>query len=131
MSASTFGWSDFLDVAVELVAGPRDALLEARERSAVSRAYYAAFRRAQEVVEAIDNFLPKRTGDDHDGVIFHLANAREARRKEVGTILRRLKAERRSADYDRVRHRLALPSSTVIAQARRALVLLDTLAAGT
>lgn len=48
----TFHWSEYLDLARELAQQPTD---EAKLRSAISRAYYAAFIKSR-------NFLQQREG---------------------------------------------------------------------
>ena len=51
----TFDWAEYLNVAGELAAIPfRPSIAEAKQRSAISRAYYAAFGKARVHLRDID-----------------------------------------------------------------------------
>ena len=97
-----YNWKEFLTFAENIhaepdVPGPREAAL----RSAVSRAYYAAFRAALEL--GVQNgFSPSRTGDDHSKIreYFRNANPKSTTKQDISTQLGRLHDLRRQADYD-------------------------------
>ncbi len=130
----SFAWTGYLAVARELVApGDHAAPLDARERAAISRAYYAVFGRAFALFVGRDEYRPKKSGDDHMGLVLELTNARDHSRREVGQTLNRLRLARRWADYEatptprpEVRVRTA---STALVQAARALELCDAIEA--
>lgn len=122
----TFAWREVLDVARELTSPTEHAApLEARERSAISRAYYAAFRRAIQVFSNLGEYTPRRRGEDHQALPMMLKTDPEWRRRDIGKILFNLSAERTWADYEPVRPHRAMAASTALAQSSRALTLLD------
>jgi len=98
-----FDWREFLVQAKNLVgyAGfPYSQ--EAAERSAVSRAYFAAFCLARNYAEAQLNF--KRSGDakDHKRLREHLKNSGKA---QMASRMNRLRDWRNDCDYkDEVRN---------------------------
>lgn len=88
----SFDWSGYLECAESLARSPD----EASKRSAVSRAYYAAFN----VVRVYLRLIPPKTGDAHRYV---WEEAAKDRRREIQQIAKkgdRLKQRRRNADYD-------------------------------
>jgi hypothetical protein len=86
---------DFLGFALKLIqSDPSPAAM----RSAVSRAYYAAFHSAKEFIEEI---IARKLSDgpaSHGEVVNHLAQTGDARVDEAGTDLGNLRGERNSAD---------------------------------
>jgi uncharacterized protein (UPF0332 family) len=86
---------DLLDVADELASGRK----EADWRSAVSRAYYAAFHVARELLEQCGFGVP-RADQAHAYLWLRLANAGHPDVKEAGNALRELRRNRNWADYD-------------------------------
>lgn len=95
-----FAWKEYLELAQNLrgYAGPSFSS-EASGRSAVSRAYYAAFCTARNYAEA--NFCFQRTGtpEDHKALIVCLEqHGREYTR--VARRLRELRMWRNQCDYD-------------------------------
>jgi hypothetical protein len=92
-----FDWEEFLDLAEELVRRRGDV---GAERTAVSRAYYAAFHRAGEHYARRGERLTL-TGNDHalvwDWFVRPGADPRSLRIGNNGLWLRRA---RRRADYD-------------------------------
>ena len=64
----SFAWQGFLLVARELTE-PREhtAPLDARERAAIGRAYYAVFGRALTLFTGFGEYTASKRGDDHDG----------------------------------------------------------------
>lgn len=96
----TFSWPQFLDVAREVMARTDPSVLGvARERAAISRAYYAVFRRALDVFEGLGEYRGRGDGNDHEALALMLSNDPERRRKKIGQTLHRLRPARRWADY--------------------------------
>ena len=61
----SFNWIDYLTFASALVDDPENpGPSEAALRSAISRAYYAAFKKALEVAKS-EGFQSRHSGDDH------------------------------------------------------------------
>ena len=97
-----FTWKDFLTFAENIkaapnVPGPEEAAL----RSAVSRAYYAAFRAALEFGKQ-NGFTATRSGEDHNKIREHFRKSKTNHDKnlDISTQLNRLHDLRRQADYE-------------------------------
>ena len=88
-------WRDFLALAARLAAEPT----EADWRSAVSRAYYAAFHVARELLAGL-NFTVPRADRAHQYLVFRLSNAGEPTVEASGRDLDTLRRLRNRADYD-------------------------------
>ena len=89
-----FDWGDYLALAEELAARGGD---EAAQRSAISRAYYAALGRASDLLRAEGREVsPLRT---HSVVWRAFKNSADSRRFTVGVNLDRLRRLRERADY--------------------------------
>src|SRR4051812_23512417 len=59
----SFIWSEYLDLARELAGAPGIiGSEEAKLRSAISRAYYAAHRTAVQVTQSKDQYVPSGSG---------------------------------------------------------------------
>jgi uncharacterized protein (UPF0332 family) len=96
----TFDWLEYLQLDREL-AGEITAASgeEAKNRSAVSRAYYAAFNKAREVLEVKDGLtVPKQ--NTHQYVISQFQNNSSPCRQKIGNRLRVLRSYRNQADYE-------------------------------
>jgi len=93
-----FDWREYLDLAREL-AGLRGHgySQEAAKRSAVSRAYYAAFCWARNYAEKNLGFKPKRDSTDHVRLRNHLRNQGYP---ELASDLNKLRGWRNACDYD-------------------------------
>ena len=97
MSAPAFDWEEYLELAGEL-AGRRGDV--GAERSAISRAYYAAFHKAAEYLTARGERLTF-TGDDHTFVWdWFFQPGASAMSLRIGSNGHRLRRARRRADYD-------------------------------
>jgi uncharacterized protein (UPF0332 family) len=99
----TFDWSEYLKLAQELAgdvaSSPNE---EAKLRSSVSRAYYAAFCKARNHLRDIDDHqIPKR-GNVHKYVRDQFKDSPDNVRKKIGNDLDRLRIHRNKADYDDV-----------------------------
>jgi uncharacterized protein (UPF0332 family) len=88
-------WRDFLSLATQLAAGGT----EAHWRSAVSRAYYAAFHVARRLFTDL-NFTVPRADRAHQYLVFRLSNCAEPTVEQAGRNLETLRRLRNRADYD-------------------------------
>ena len=92
----SFDWREYLGLAKELAGVPRcDYSQEAAERSAVSRAYYAAFCWTRNYAEAKLGFRPQKTADDHKLLREHLKH----HDPKLASALNKLRGWRNSCDY--------------------------------
>lgn len=87
-----FDPSEFLQLAARLSQSANQGEL----RSAVSRAYYAVFLRAREVLRATNAITPTNSGRDHGNVI----QALRTRGGPEGNQLDRLRVQRGRVDYN-------------------------------
>lgn len=104
-----FDWSDFLDIAFILAdEAPSYTKQEAIERTAISRVYYAAFKKAEEFllqkneIKLLSDYASSEGEEQkssHWRVIRVFTSSRNPTRKTIGEKLRRLKFNRESADY--------------------------------
>ena len=92
-----FAWREYLRLAGFLHATVGGFTEEAAWRSAVSRAYYAAFGHARNFARVHDNFIPTGTPEDHDRLRDHLRNHQQER---LAQQLGRLRHWRNQCDYD-------------------------------
>jgi len=88
-------WRDFLLLARRLAGGAS----EAEWRSAVSRAYYAAFHVARSLLSDLKFTVP-RADRAHQYQVFRLSNSGEAAVEQAGRDLDTLRRLRNRADYD-------------------------------
>lgn len=88
-------WGDFLVLAARLAA----AATEADWRTAISRAYYAAFHVARPLLADL-NFAVPRADRAHQYLVFRLSNCGEAAVEQAGRDLDTLRRLRNRADYD-------------------------------
>ncbi len=98
----SFDWIDYLNLAKELAGQPTNpSTQDSKLRSAISRAYYAVFCKARNYLR--DN-KPEvqitNTGTDHIIVWKWFRSQTEIPLKKIGEAGRRLKKDRRKADYD-------------------------------
>jgi uncharacterized protein (UPF0332 family) len=97
---------DPLDVAAALITG----IHEAEWRSAVSRAYYAVFHAARDLLRQCGFAVPN--GDQAHGYLWlRLANAGHPDVKQAGVDVQELRKGRNRADYDldlTIAHKTAL-----------------------
>lgn len=90
-----FDWREYLTLA-KFLKNTNEIDREAALRSAVSRAYYAAFCHARNYAQYRDNFTPTGFGQDHALVRNHFKNRRI---RSIHTHLTRLIQWRESCDY--------------------------------
>lgn len=125
----SFDWADFLTLADALVRDPNSpGPEEASLRTAISRAYYAAFRAARNFGRDRGEFTPTETGRDHWLVMNYFRSSPDRICRKIGLNLDRLYDNRTSADYDDVLagRPVALARSSV-AVARNVLNALNSL----
>lgn len=94
-----FDWAEFLGVARLLINEDSFPVTDAKDRSAVSRAYYAAFHLARRHVEENHSGAQIGSGGDmHPGLPKWLAT-QGAALAEIGVYLDRMRKHRKAADY--------------------------------
>jgi uncharacterized protein (UPF0332 family) len=111
---------DFLNVAQNLLSEPT----EAAWRSAVSRAYYAAFHVARELLEALGFACPKAERA-HAYLWRRLSNCGEPQVQNAGRELNDLRGDRNQADYEVHRSLPKKIAEGQVLMARRIIDLLD------
>src|SRR5438046_8095165 len=94
-SGDAMNGRDFLDTARHLASRGG----EADGRSAVSRAYYAAFHAARDLLAAL-RFRTPRADRAHNYLYVRLNNCGEATVERAASQLRDLRTVRNEADYD-------------------------------
>ncbi len=99
----SFKWDDYLRLAQYLGKGKiKECSQEAARRTAVSRAYYAAFGHARKYAQANFGFTPTQTADDHRLIRECFKRNREP---NIARWLDELRRCRNSCDYnDKVRN---------------------------
>jgi uncharacterized protein (UPF0332 family) len=96
----SFDWSEYLILAQELAAqGSSSSNKEARLRSAISRAYYAAFCMARNHLISREKRAIPRNVNVHRFVIDRFERSPDISYRIVGNFLRNLRADRNAADY--------------------------------
>lgn len=94
-----FDWSQYVTLAQELAGHPITAHKEAKLRSSVSRAYYAAFCKARNYVRNELGYPIPMTGEAHNLVINTLKTSIEPTLRKAGINLDRLRLDRNKVDY--------------------------------
>nr|CBH37085.1 conserved hypothetical protein [uncultured archaeon] len=96
-----FDWSDYLDLANELAGEiASQTTEEAKLRSSVSRAYYAAFCKARNYLRDIEGQSIPPTGIAHVIVRDVFKHNADRQRRKIGQNLDRLRIDRNKVDYD-------------------------------
>lgn len=96
----SFDRSDYLALARELYRqGAVHSSKEAELRSAVSRAYYAAFCKARNYLRDKENHSLSEGAEVHAQIQDIFMASSDRRRREIGENLNRLRAYRNRADY--------------------------------
>ena len=96
----SFNWSEYLGLAQQLAGKAQiSATQESRLRSAISRAYYAAFILARNYLRDEESIsIPEK--QSHKFVIEQFKNSSEKVRQAIGKNLARLRFSRNKADYN-------------------------------
>ena len=98
-----FHWSEYLDLAQELTRESLSSpLREAMFRTAISRAYYAAFGQARNHLVSIDREEIPRGVNTHQYVIDTFEESDDSRRRVIGHLLHHLRSTRNAADYENI-----------------------------
>jgi uncharacterized protein (UPF0332 family) len=99
----SFDWSEYLLLAEELCDERPDrgtAGTEARRRTAVSRAYYAAFLSARNRLRDADGVVDQGILRSHRRMAAEFEHDGDVQRRLIGIALSRLRANRVACDYD-------------------------------
>lgn len=98
-SSPEFKWEHYLDLADELAAS--QAAGEAKLRSAISRAYYAAFHVAMRFLQDNKQYTPTLSGKDHGNVwrMYKTGPGTGIERRQIGNRGFQLLRDREQADY--------------------------------
>src|SRR5579864_4737976 len=115
---------EFLILAQSLLAGGA----EAAWRSAVSRAYYAAFHVARELLDSLGFAVP-RGERAHAHLWLRLSNCGDAQTAATGAALNGLRQDRNAADYDLHRPLTQANAAKSVRMAEHAILLLEAAAA--
>lgn len=96
----TFDWTEYFRLARELAGQATiPANQEAKLRSSVSRAYYAAFCKARNYLRDVDKISVPTDGTVHQYVQEKFEISSDPIRKQLGEDLKRLRRRRNKADY--------------------------------
>jgi uncharacterized protein (UPF0332 family) len=95
----SFEWSDFLAVADALMIADSDGHREASLRTAISRAYYAAFGVARHGARSV-RLATRRSAAEHGEVAAFYTKHYGERWEQVAIVLGRLRNRRNAADYE-------------------------------
>jgi uncharacterized protein (UPF0332 family) len=97
----SFSWADYLQLAETLTCAPRvPGPEEAALRTAVSRAYYAAFCSARNFACCHEKLTLTGEAEDHRRVRNFFYNSANPVWRQIGLDLSRLRVQRNKADYD-------------------------------
>lgn len=99
-NSMSFDWSQYLNLAQELAGELTLSNREARLRSSVSRAYYAAFCTGRNHLRDREGDTIPLGGQSHIYVRDQFRNSANRVRKQIGEYLNRLRIRRNKADYD-------------------------------
>jgi uncharacterized protein (UPF0332 family) len=122
----SFDWSDFLTLADALTDSDGNGDREASLRTAISRAYYAAFGVARLRLRSVRQ-ATRRSAAEHGEIATFYATRYGEPGAEVAAVLGRLRNRRNAADYDDEFAAVEQICDLSIEDARYLLALLDTL----
>jgi uncharacterized protein (UPF0332 family) len=122
----SFDWSDFLTLADALSTTDWDGNREASLRTAISRAYYAAFGEARLRLRSV-RLATRRSAAEHGEIATFYATRYGEQGAEVAAVLGRLRNRRNAADYDDDFAEVEYICNLSIEDARNLLALLDKL----
>jgi uncharacterized protein (UPF0332 family) len=109
-------WREFVQLATRLAT----ATTEAEWRTAVSRAYYAAFHVARQLFSDLQFAVP-RADRAHQYLVFRLSNSGESVVEQAGRDLETLRRLRNRADYDET-PAVTQPQAVAAAQIAEAII---------
>lgn len=97
----TFEWSEYLNLARELAGkATAPANQEAKLRTAIGRAYYAAFIKARNHLRDREGLSIPKTGEAHRYVQQQFFVSPDRTRQKIAENLRYLRSYLRKVDYD-------------------------------
>lgn len=104
-----FSWPEYLNVAKHLSGKSCVTITEARLRSSIGRAYYAAFCEARNYLRDVDHDPNLSTSNPqrnktHWYVIRSFRNSTDPQRRQVAKLLSLLRDRRNEADYQDIFH---------------------------
>ena len=111
---------DFLTLARRLIA----ETAEASWRTAVGRAYYAAFHVARRLLEGL-NFTVPQAERAHSYLCLRLSNCGDPQVQDAGADLNTLRRGRNAAGYDLRRPMRQLPAQAYVDMAEQVIQALD------
>jgi uncharacterized protein (UPF0332 family) len=123
-----FDWREYFNLAQELIGratAPVDQ--EAKQRAALSRAYYATFCQARNHLRDKEGHTLPASGQVHAYVRDQFMNSADPTRNQIGHDLNRLRIDRNKIDYDDLVPTLSTMITRDIALAQGALIALDKL----
>lgn len=126
----SFYWPEYLTLAQELASRfAASPIQEAALRSAMSRAYYAAFCEARNHLKYIDHESIGYGAVVHAQVIEIFEDSNDRTYQKIGQLLRHTRLLRNKADYeDKLTHKyLQSGTKSVLTEAEEILRLLNTL----
>jgi hypothetical protein len=121
-----FDWSAYLRLAEFLSTLPHGPLEEASKRSAVSRAYYAAFCHARNYARDELRFVPTYRAQDHAEVRAWLQRQGTSRTADAAVRLQSLREYRNHCDYRDSFHMLDWMAKRALIDAAEVISLLST-----
>ena len=124
----SFDWLEYLNVAQELAGQPdRASNEEAKLRSSISRAYYAAFIKARNFLRDNEGMVISNQPRVHEYVPRQFEQSRDKKRQQIGYKLRDMRHIRNQADYDDVVLHLPELSKKTLKLARQVILRLESL----
>ncbi len=122
----SFRWFQFLIIAeIFLVQASTSPNSEALLRSAISRAYYAAFNLAQQFIADKDGVIFAPDSDVHSKIGQYFIMSSNLKRRRLGYRLRNLRKLRNRADYANNFPNLLLDAGSAVADARAIIAALS------
>ena len=124
----SFDWGQYLTLAEELSRrSTTPANLEARQRTAISRAYYAAFVSARNYLRDYKKLPIPQTAEAHRDVAQHFRHNAETSNQTIADNLRRLRLYRNQADYTDKFPGLTATTEIVLELSKEVISILESL----
>jgi hypothetical protein len=95
---ATFNWDELLNIANQMATEHNADKLESKGRTAINRAYYAAFNKARVNMRDIDKVVPTRDRSVHTQVIEHYKSS--TKYGKIWDDLERIRSFRQQCDYN-------------------------------
>jgi uncharacterized protein (UPF0332 family) len=125
----SFDWSEYLTLAQELTSkATTSPIQEAHFRCAISRAYYAAFCKARNLLLTKDGYSTPRGTNVHWDVVDKFENSSDITRQHIGALIHNLRSVRNIVDYKDTFYGNHLgKAKAVLAEAEEVIRMLGTL----